>query len=54
MPQPYEFGDEYVPLPCVVHPTRTMEYPTWDLPPGLSERVGEWSDELEKATDISY
>ncbi|MFF1482635.1 hypothetical protein ACFVYD_34700 [Streptomyces sp. NPDC058301] len=53
-PQPYEFDDEYVPRPCVVHPTDTTEYPNWDMPDDLSERVGEWSEELEEATGIDY
>ncbi|CAM5674311.1 hypothetical protein SAVIM338S_07123 [Streptomyces avidinii] len=54
MPRPYEFDDEYVPRPCVLHPTETTEYPNWDLPEELSARVGEWSDALEEATGISY
>ncbi|MGF1425848.1 hypothetical protein [Kitasatospora sp. LaBMicrA B282] len=54
MPQPYDFDDEYVPRPCVIHPTETTEYPNWDMPEHLSERVGEWSDEVEQSTGISY
>ncbi|MFB6888905.1 hypothetical protein ACFCX4_06260 [Kitasatospora sp. NPDC056327] len=53
-PKPYEFDDEYVPRPCVVHPTEAVEYPDWDLPDDLCERVGVWSDEVEEATGISY
>ncbi len=53
-PKPYEFDDEYVPRPCVVHPTEAVEYPNWDLPDNLVERVGEWSDEVEETTGISY
>ncbi|MFK0181145.1 hypothetical protein ACIQVR_34870 [Streptomyces xanthochromogenes] len=51
---PYEFDDDYVPQPCVVHPTGTVEYPNWDLPAELLERVGEWSAELEETVGISY
>ncbi len=53
-PQPYEFDDEYVPRPCVVHPTEATEYPNWDMPDELSEQVGEWSEELEESCGISY
>ncbi|MDH6580611.1 hypothetical protein [Kitasatospora sp. MAP5-34] len=53
-PQPYEFDDEYVPRPCVVHPTEAIEYPNWDMPEELSEQVGEWSEELEESCGISY
>ncbi|MGW4892779.1 hypothetical protein ACWEQL_11015 [Kitasatospora sp. NPDC004240] len=53
-PQPYESDDEYVPQPCAVHPTEAVEYPNWDLPADLVERVGEWSDELEETVGVTY
>ena len=53
-PQPYEFDDGYVPRPCVVHPTEAVEYPNWDMPEDLSERVGAWNDDVEESTGISY
>ncbi|MFE0459453.1 hypothetical protein ACFW1A_09355 [Kitasatospora sp. NPDC058965] len=54
VPQPYECDDEYLPRPCVVHPTEADEYPNWDLPDDLAERVGEWSEEIEESTGLSY
>ncbi|MEV4442864.1 hypothetical protein AB0K09_28395 [Streptomyces sp. NPDC049577] len=53
-PMPREFEEDFVPRPCVVHPTEAVEYPNWDLPEELSEDVGEWSDALVEATGISY
>lgn len=54
VPRPYEFDDEYVPRPCGIHPTETVEYPNWDMPAELSERVGKWSEEMEESCGISY
>ncbi|MGW1867583.1 hypothetical protein ACWCPS_18680 [Streptomyces mauvecolor] len=53
-PLPYEFDDDYVPRPCAVHPTETVEYPNGDLPAELCERVGKWSSELDETAGISY
>ncbi|HEX8858132.1 MAG TPA: hypothetical protein VGC06_03385 [Actinomycetes bacterium] len=42
------FGPDYVPLPCVLHPERVVEYPHAeqphfsDLPGALDERVRRW------------
>ncbi len=53
-PRPYDFDEGFVPRPCEVHPTEAVEYPNWDLPRELTERVGEWSEEMQESTGISY
>ncbi|MEY9877921.1 hypothetical protein ABH931_007445 [Streptacidiphilus sp. MAP12-33] len=53
-PQPYEFDEDFLPRACSVHPAETVEYPNWDMPQELSERVGRWSEEMEQTLGISY
>lgn len=35
----------HVPAPCVVHPERVTEYPSWDLPEDLAD---EWQDDFRR------
>jgi hypothetical protein len=54
-PPPTRFDDErfatdHVPLPCVLHPERVVEYPhMWDLPGDLRERVERWDRDHDSA-----
>lgn len=41
--------DWHVPAPCVVHPERVTEYPSWDLPEDLTEAWREDFHRLEEA-----
>lgn len=53
-PVPWEYDDECLPRPCVVHPTEAMEYPGRDLPEQLRHIVGARSEELEDLHGLSY
>lgn len=35
----------HVPAPCIVHPERVTEYPSWDLPEDLAD---EWQDDFRR------
>ncbi|MDJ0461429.1 DUF1963 domain-containing protein [Streptomyces sp. H27-C3] len=53
-PRPVGAPDDHVPDACVVHPERITEYPSWDLPPELSETLRERFDQLEGQTGWAY
>jgi hypothetical protein len=53
-PLPWEFDEECLPRPCVLHPTQAMEYPGADLPLELHDAVGRRSKELEENLGLTY
>lgn len=53
-PIPWEYDDECVPRPCVVHPTRAVEYPGRDLPEEMRSAVTKRSEDLEDTHGLSY
>ncbi|GIL30069.1 YwqG family protein [Actinocatenispora comari] len=46
--------EDHVPEPCVVHPERVTEYPSWDLPDDLRAALADRFTELENDTGWSY
>lgn len=44
--------DWHLPAPCVVHPERVTEYPSWDLPEDLAEAWQEDFYRLEEAAPL--
>ena len=53
-PRPADAPDHYMPVPCVLHPERIIEYPQWDLPGELNRALRERFDRLEEETGWSY
>lgn len=54
-PSPHaEASEKYIPDPCVVHPEPVSEYPSWDLPEGLYDRLCGRFEQLEQETGWSY
>ncbi|MER7764539.1 DUF1963 domain-containing protein [Streptomyces sp. NPDC097619] len=55
-PPPVPAGAAYghVPAPCVVHPERVDEYPSWDLPESLWDALEPRFDALEEDSGWSY
>ncbi|MER6997307.1 DUF1963 domain-containing protein [Streptomyces sp. NPDC000410] len=53
-PWPEDADDDYLPDPCVLHPERVVEYPSWDLPEELHEELEERFDQFEEDTGWSY
>ncbi|WP_328792598.1 DUF1963 domain-containing protein [Streptomyces sp. NBC_00273] len=47
-----EADDWHVPAPCVVHPERVTEYPSWDLPEDLTDKWQEDFHRLEEAAPL--
>lgn len=53
-PRPEGAEEDYLPDPCVLHPERVVDYPSWDLPDGIAEALAERFDRVEKETGWSY
>ncbi|MBW1599496.1 hypothetical protein HPT28_21155 [Streptomyces sp. JJ38] len=53
-PRPHTADEEFVPRPCTVSPTPAVEYPNWDMPRGLSERIGGRYEVLEEERGFGY
>jgi hypothetical protein len=53
-PMPWEYDEECMPRPCVVHPTRVREFPGRDLPDDVRKAIGPGSEELEDTFGVSY
>jgi hypothetical protein len=53
-PRPVGAPDNYLPVPCVLHPERIVEYPQWDLPQELGDALQERFDRLEEESGLSY
>ncbi|GAA3390277.1 DUF1963 domain-containing protein [Streptomyces roseoviridis] len=53
-PRPAGAPEDYVPEPCVLHPERVAEYPSWDLPEEVYEALEERFEEVEEETGWSY
>ncbi|KIQ67319.1 hypothetical protein TR51_04545 [Kitasatospora griseola] len=45
---------QYLPDPCVLHPERVAEYPSWDLPEHLHDALEERFEQVEEETGWSY
>ncbi|WP_323178623.1 DUF1963 domain-containing protein [Streptomyces sp. NBC_01381] len=46
-PRPVGARDDYLPDPCVLHPERVVEYPSWDLDDEVAEELEEAFEEME-------
>ncbi|WP_431682421.1 DUF1963 domain-containing protein [Kitasatospora sp. KL5] len=53
-PRPSGAKDDYLPRPCVLHPERVVDYPSWDLPEETGDALEERFDEVEEGTGWSY
>ncbi|RVU20968.1 hypothetical protein EOT10_25920 [Streptomyces antnestii] len=53
-PQEGEYEEDFMPQPCAVSPTTAVEYPNWDLPPGLRQTLQPRIEELERHFDLEY
>lgn len=54
-PTAHDAAEEYyVPAPCVLHPEQVVDYPSWDLPGELDDRLRGRFDRLEKETGWMY
>ncbi|WBP87783.1 DUF1963 domain-containing protein [Kitasatospora cathayae] len=45
---------DYLPNPCVLHPERVVDYPSWDLPEGVYDALEARFEEVEEETGWSY
>ncbi|MFK0159718.1 DUF1963 domain-containing protein [Streptomyces sp. NPDC090499] len=53
-PRPEGAEEDYLPDPCVLHPERVVDYPSWDLPDEIAEALEERFARVEKETGWSY
>ncbi|MFF0393571.1 DUF1963 domain-containing protein [Kitasatospora sp. NPDC004615] len=53
-PRPDGAPHSYLPDPCVLHPERITEYPSWDLPEHLHDALEERFEQVEEETGWSY
>jgi hypothetical protein len=53
-PPPTGADRDYLPAPCVLHPERVVDYPSWDLPPEVDQALTERFDRLADETGWSY
>lgn len=53
-PVPAVRREKYVPRPCVVHPERVTEYPSWDLADDVWDALEERFERVEKETGWDY
>lgn len=53
-PRPVGVDGDYLPNPCVLHPERVVDYPSWDLPGDVFEALGARFEEVEEETGWSY
>ncbi|MFI8391303.1 hypothetical protein [Streptomyces sp. NPDC085540] len=53
-PRPHTVEEEFLPRPCTVSPTPTVEYPNWDMPEGLGDLLGERFEALQEERGYSY
>ncbi|MFJ5925034.1 DUF1963 domain-containing protein [Kitasatospora sp. NPDC092948] len=53
-PRPDGARGNYLPDPCVPHPERIVEYPSWDLPEELYDALRERFEQVEEDTGWSY
>ncbi|MFJ4920612.1 DUF1963 domain-containing protein [Streptomyces sp. NPDC088725] len=53
-PRPEGADEDYLPDPCVLHPERVSEYPSWDLPDDVAEALEERFAQVEEETGWSY
>lgn len=53
-PLPDGAEEDYLPDPCVLHPERVVDYPSWDLPDEIADVLKERFDRVEKETGWSY
>ncbi|MFI1064583.1 MULTISPECIES: hypothetical protein [Streptomyces] len=53
-PRPHTAYEEFLPRPCTVSPTPAVEYPHWDMPAGLGERLDERFQALQEERGHGY
>lgn len=53
-PRPTGADDNYLPDPCVLHPERVVDYPSWDLPHDVGQALKERIERLKDGTGWSY
>jgi GNAT superfamily N-acetyltransferase len=54
LPPTLDADDDYRPNPCVLHPERFIDYPSWDLPGEVWNALEPRFDQLETETGWSY
>jgi hypothetical protein len=54
-PEPLVVLEDYLPVPCAVHPEQVREYQDIELlPEDLSDRIGEWEEEAGEDGEGAY
>ncbi|MFC0435675.1 GNAT family N-acetyltransferase [Kutzneria buriramensis] len=53
-PMPLWADEDYLPAPCVLHPERVVDYPSWDLPSAVWDVLEPRLTQLEMETGWSY
>ncbi|MFD5435083.1 DUF1963 domain-containing protein [Kitasatospora sp. NPDC127067] len=53
-PVPADAAYDQVPRPCVVHPERVTEYPSWDLPYEIWDALEDRFEQVERETGWDY
>jgi hypothetical protein len=53
-PRPADAPDDYLPRPCVLHPERVTDYPSWDLPRDIADALQPRFKLLKEETGWSY
>jgi hypothetical protein len=52
--RPADAPEDYIPNPCVLHPERVIDYPSWDLPRDIWDALEPRFDQLRKETGWCY
>ncbi|MFF4538333.1 hypothetical protein [Streptomyces aureus] len=53
-PRPHTVEEDYLPRPCTLSPTPTLEYPNWDMPDGLAAQLAQRFEEMEREQGYDY
>jgi hypothetical protein len=53
-PRPSGAPGDYLPNPCVLHPERVIDYPSWDLPKDVHDALEPRFRQLQKEAGCSY
>ncbi|MFI7273875.1 DUF1963 domain-containing protein [Streptomyces sp. NPDC049879] len=53
-PPPADALEDHVPHPCVVHPERVTEYPSWDIPKNLRDVLRDRMEAMERSSGFLF